>query len=196
MAAAVAGTRTDLAALVGTSRAAGLDVTLGWEGDDVTDADPRVRQAMHRTVREGLANVHKHAATTPAVRVSVVVGGGRAGVVVHNDPPRARTAGPGTAMGLIGLHQRAALLGGTCRGRDVRGGFALTLDVPLAPPDRSPGQDSRAGPSGADPEDDLLAPGAPDVMTAPRVAAVIAVAVLIVVPVVAAMIAVLEQVGP
>lgn len=134
----LAGTRTDLEALVQQSRQAGLDVALSWPGDDVDDIDdidPRVRETVHRVVREGLTNVHKHAAGTPAVAVEVSVRDGRVNVAVANAAPVPNPArAAGTRRGLVGLEERAALLGGTCRGRrSDDGGFVLTLDVPARP---------------------------------------------------------------
>lgn len=132
-AAPTAGRRADVEALVARSREAGLPVVLTWS--EAGDPDDRVRQAVHRVVREGLTNVHKHAPTTPSVAVQVDAGRDRVRVVVASAAatggPR---RGPGTLRGLVALDERARLLGGTCRGRPTAGGgFVLTLDVPAAP---------------------------------------------------------------
>lgn len=172
-----AGTRADAEALVRGSREAGLGVELQWGGPDLVDADGRVRQAVHRVVREGLANVHRHAPSARSTAVGVVVADGRCRVRVENDAPAVPPGGGGTAMGLIGLQQRASLLGGTCRGRPRDdGGFVLVLDVPLQPPARTPEPALRAG--NGSPDDDPPPP--PEVMTRSRFLAVVAVGVLIV----------------
>ncbi|WP_053801943.1 sensor histidine kinase [Streptomyces rimosus] len=55
------GTRDDLETLVGESTSAGAPTALSWHGEDLTTAPPRVRQAVHRVVRETLTNAHRHA---------------------------------------------------------------------------------------------------------------------------------------
>ncbi|TWP46444.1 two-component sensor histidine kinase [Lentzea tibetensis] len=127
-----AGTREDVLRLVESSCAAGISVRLEWHGDDVADADPRSRRAIHRVVREGLTNVHKHAPDARA-RVSVTVSDGRAEVLVVNsttDAPK----GKGTRRGLIGLEERVGLIGGRfVAGPAPEGGFRIAADLPLHP---------------------------------------------------------------
>ncbi len=76
------GTRTDISNLVESSVDAGITVTLDWSGDDLREADPRVRRAVHRVVREALTNVHKHAPKARA-RVQVGVHSGRVRIQVR-----------------------------------------------------------------------------------------------------------------
>ncbi len=126
------GTRSDIAALVGSSVNAGLTASLDWSGDDLHGADPRTRRAVHRVVREALTNVHKHAPTA-RTRVQVAVQGGRARIQVLNGPSDA-APGKGTRRGLIGLEERVGLLGGSfSAGHPVEGGFRVAADVPLHP---------------------------------------------------------------
>ncbi|MEO3828793.1 histidine kinase [Actinomadura sp. B10D3] len=134
------GTRTDIAHLVTESRQAGIDVDLAWSGEDIDDADPRTRQAVHRVVREGLTNVHKHAPAT-RTRVEVANGAGRVRVRVINGPvPGTPRRGPGTRQGLVGLDERITLLhGALTAGPTPEGGFAVAADLPLRPPVPMPG---------------------------------------------------------
>ncbi|WP_176946966.1 sensor histidine kinase [Lentzea fradiae] len=125
-----AGTRVDVERLVAASTAAGLSVFLDWSGDDLADADRRLRRAVHRIVREGLTNVHKHAPSA-RTRVSVHVAD-RVRVEVASDlssEPR----GAGTRRGLIGLEERVALIGGTFDARPFGGKFRVAADLPLHP---------------------------------------------------------------
>ena len=55
------GTRADIFQLVRQAQAGGVEVTLHWSGDDLSDVARPVRQAVHRIVREGLTNVCRHA---------------------------------------------------------------------------------------------------------------------------------------
>ncbi|SPT63846.1 sensor histidine kinase [Actinomadura madurae] len=134
------GTRTDIADLVTESRRAGIDVDLAWAGEDLGDADPRTRQAVHRVVREGLTNVHKHAPAT-RTRVEVANDAGRVRVRVINGPVRGTPQrGPGTRQGLVGLDERIALLhGALTAGPTPEGGFVVAADLPLRPPVPMPG---------------------------------------------------------
>ncbi|MGC7098150.1 sensor histidine kinase [Amycolatopsis lurida] len=127
------GTRADVTALVENSRAAGIEVRLRWHGDDLSDVDLRTRRAVHRTVREGLTNVHRHAATAETT-VVVDAGHDRIQVAVSNGPAKASSKLRGTGRGLAGLGERAALVGGSITAAPEAGGFVLRLDVPRTPP--------------------------------------------------------------
>ncbi|MEV7120240.1 sensor histidine kinase [Kitasatospora griseola] len=92
-----------------------------------------VERAAYRTVQEGLTNIRKHA---PGARVTVRVAarGGKLHVEVRNGPPADRTAAaplPGGGHGLVGLRERAALLGGSfTAGPTPDGGFSLHAVLP------------------------------------------------------------------
>jgi signal transduction histidine kinase len=141
------GTRADLLALVEESRAAGVRVGFSWEGEDLTTAQPRVRRAVNRVVREGLTNVHRYASGA-AVTVALRHEPGRVSAEVRNGaPPRppAATTGLGTGRGLAGLRERVALLGGELTvGPQPDGGFLVRAILPTDP-DAGPGPDSGVG---------------------------------------------------
>jgi signal transduction histidine kinase len=129
------GTWADIADLVNGSRLAGIDVDLAWSGPELDSADPRTRHAVHRVVREGLTNVHKHA---PAARTRVEVTGeaDRVRVCVINGPVQgAGRPPPGTRQGLVGLDERVALLRGAfTAGPTPEGGFRVMAVLPPHPP--------------------------------------------------------------
>lgn len=126
------GTRADISNLVESSVNAGISVSLTWSGDDLHDADPRVRRAVHRVIRESLTNVHKHAPKA-RTRVQVDVHNGRTRIQVVNGPTTT-TPGKGTRRGLIGLEERVGLLGGAfSAGPPLEGGFRVAADIPLRP---------------------------------------------------------------
>ena len=109
------GTRADVDALLLASRKAGTPVELQWIGDDLTGLDRPVRRAVNRLVREALTNVHKHAPGMPT-RVRVEHRAETVGVEIGNRlpaPPTTTTITPRTGLGLIGLHERVRLAGGT-----------------------------------------------------------------------------------
>ncbi|MEV6781035.1 histidine kinase [Streptomyces sp. NPDC051098] len=92
---------------------------------------PAVQRAIYRTVQEALTNVRKHApgaAATVSIRHE---GGTVRTTVVNTAPTRPGLPLPSAQYGLIGLHQRAALLGGSVTsGPTADGGYALHLELP------------------------------------------------------------------
>lgn len=126
------GTYEDITALVTQSRqTGGGPVELVWSVADTVEVGARVRQAIHRVVREGLTNVLKHASGAP---VLVEVKGADAGIEVHvtNGVPRVPgDSQGGTSSGLAGLQERISLLGGTFgAGALPDGGFRVTAWLP------------------------------------------------------------------
>ncbi|HEY6797532.1 MAG TPA: histidine kinase [Kineosporiaceae bacterium] len=132
------GTWSDIAHLVEQSRAAGVSVDLDWAGPDLVGTAPAVQRAVHRVVREGLTNVHRHA-TGAVARVHVDRGPEAVRVTVRNTAPRdvAATASVprGTGRGLVALQERVRLMAGHfdagCR---TDGGFELRVHLPLTYP--------------------------------------------------------------
>ncbi|WP_330269334.1 sensor histidine kinase [Streptomyces griseorubiginosus] len=119
-------TLADLRKLVTTS---GIDVTLS--GELPRDIGTPAQRALYRTVQEALTNVRKHA---PGARAAVRLWHqpGAFGVTVTNTPPtRPSLPLPGSRQGLIGLAERAELLGGTFEsGATGDGGYRVTLRIP------------------------------------------------------------------
>ncbi|WP_028799816.1 sensor histidine kinase [Streptomyces sp. 142MFCol3.1] len=93
---------------------------------------PPVQRAIYRTVQEALTNVRKHA---PGADATVRMGteGGAVRVTVTNSAPtRPALPLPSAHYGLIGLNQRAALLGGVVTsGPTPDGGYELSLRLPV-----------------------------------------------------------------
>ncbi|OEV01957.1 histidine kinase [Streptomyces qinglanensis] len=98
-----------------------------------------VERAAYRTVQEALTNVRKHA---PGAHVRVTVrvcdsgtADARLTVAVRNTPPTAPAriqTYPEGGHGLLGLRERALLLGGACHaGPTADGGFLLTAAFAL-----------------------------------------------------------------
>lgn len=97
------------------------------------DLPTSVSHAVYRTVQEALTNVRKHAA---GARASVRVREEQDRLVVEVRNGRARSrkpALPSGGHGLIGLEERAGLLGGTFQaGPTSEGGFRVSATYPLA----------------------------------------------------------------
>lgn len=121
----------DLDALVDQSRAAGVRVDLSVD-PGLERLPPVVQRAAYRVVQEGLTNVHKHTGGA-RTRIRLRHREGRLWVSVDNDRPSSPPEGSsdGGGRGVIGLRQRAELLGGrVCARRGGDGGFTLTAVLP------------------------------------------------------------------
>ena len=123
-------TIADLPALTAGARAEGIPVELISEVTaEVPDA---LGRAVYRVVQEGLTNAGKHA---PGARVTVTLEGGPGEalqVQLANRPPLSRAEPvPGAGLGLVGMRERAELLGGRLEhGPDADGGFRLSARLP------------------------------------------------------------------
>jgi signal transduction histidine kinase len=93
---------------------------------------PTVQRAVYRTVQEALTNVRKHApGATAAVRIDCREGVVHA-TVTNTAATRPALPLPSAHHGLIGLRQRAELLGGTVTsGSTADGGYELRLELPV-----------------------------------------------------------------
>jgi signal transduction histidine kinase len=117
-------TWSDVEAVVGRMRAAGLRVTLTRTGEVPAGLLPTV----YRVVQESLTNALRHAPDAPA-RVEVAGTADRVEVTVRNDG-----SGPAPdrrGFGLVGLRERVAHTGGAVQaGPDPAGGFTVRATLP------------------------------------------------------------------
>ncbi|MFB7662751.1 sensor histidine kinase [Kitasatospora sp. NPDC056138] len=94
-----------------------------------------VERAAYRTVQEALTNITKHAPGAP-VEVRLAARGARLLVEVHNERPPRRPGPmplPGGGHGLVGLRERAQLLGGSFSATATAdGGFTVHAELPAA----------------------------------------------------------------
>ncbi|GAA2688006.1 MULTISPECIES: histidine kinase [Actinosynnema] len=108
----------------------GIDVSL--EGELPADAAPVVQRAIYRTVQEELTNVRKHApGATTSVRIErdgpdVLV------TVANTHATRVSVPLPSARHGLVGLRERAELIGGSVHsGPTTDGGYEIRLRLPF-----------------------------------------------------------------
>jgi signal transduction histidine kinase len=131
---------SELPALAGRLRAAGLEVSLSIGGDHAA-LPPAVNVSAYRIVQEALTNVLKHAG--PA-RAEVTVGCADSAVTIevtddgpgNPAPPAVKGEGEvGGGQGLAGMRERVAVFGGDLRaGPRPGGGFAVCARLPIGPP--------------------------------------------------------------
>ncbi|MFD4459897.1 sensor histidine kinase [Nocardia sp. NPDC058480] len=125
-----------IAKLAQMMREAGLAVDLELSGE-LDDIAPEVSLGVHRIVQESLTNTLRHAGAEPkaVVRVhrrdeDVLVEITDSGGVPAQVSPG--TEIPGTGMGLVGMRERVAVLGGTLTaGRLDDGRWQVRADLPL-----------------------------------------------------------------
>jgi signal transduction histidine kinase len=118
--------------LVDTARAAGTEVRLTLQGD-VAPLQSGVDLCAYRILQEALTNARRHA---PGAAVDVELTYGPDALRL-----RVRDHGPGPSTpdidghGLLGMRERAAMVGGTLTtGPADGGGFAVEVDLPLRVP--------------------------------------------------------------
>nr|WP_228506793.1 histidine kinase [Frigoribacterium sp. VKM Ac-2530] len=100
----------DVGGLVAAARAAGTVVDERVEGELPTLA-PLADVTAYRTVQEALANARRHAPGA-GVQLTTTVRQGRLVVVVENAVPRGPASSAPAGYGLVGMRERAALVGG------------------------------------------------------------------------------------
>jgi signal transduction histidine kinase len=120
----------DVPRLVDQFREAGLQVSLEL-GPVPTGLPARVDLFAFRIVQEAMTNVLKHGGpgTTAEVRIEI---DGRAVTVDVVDDGHGATGLPGSGHGLVGMRERAQLLGGSLQaGRRPEGGFHVLAVLPI-----------------------------------------------------------------
>ncbi|MFE9233782.1 sensor histidine kinase [Cellulosimicrobium funkei] len=144
-------TGTDLAAVVARFRAAGVPVAA--TGLDVAlPADTSLRLGAVRIVQEALTNVLRHAPGTPAAEVVVRRTARAVEIDVRDEGGTRPATGGGTGRGIVGMRERAALLGGVVEaGPRPGGGWAVHVVLPC-----DPGEDgARSAPEQEHPHRDV-----------------------------------------
>nr|MDT0656760.1 sensor histidine kinase [Micromonospora sp. DSM 115978] len=118
----------DLPRLVDQLRDAGLEVSLTTAGVP-TDLPTRVNLSAYRIVQEALTNVLRHAGPGARAEVRLSADSHRLGITVADDG-RGGVAGAG--HGIVGMRERALLLGGSLdAGHRPGGGFQVTARLPV-----------------------------------------------------------------
>lgn len=117
----------------GTSRRSGLELACTGDVDAILDMNLQV--VLYRVVQEALSNVVRHAAATRA-DIHVAVAGARVLCSVRDNGIGIDTSGKQyqrwCGLGLLGVHERVAEVGGKCRMLSRRGkGTELQVELPL-----------------------------------------------------------------
>ncbi|GAB4586456.1 sensor histidine kinase [Nocardia sp. IFM 10818] len=131
-----------IAKLIDMMRSAGLQVSLELSGE-IDAVTPEVSLGIHRIVQESLTNTLRHAGPDPRAEVrvarreediliEVADSGAPVARLGTTDPPGPNNRIPGSGLGLVGMRERMAVLGGTLStGRRPDGGWSVRATIPL-----------------------------------------------------------------
>jgi signal transduction histidine kinase len=120
--------------LVARARADGVDVHLDLEGERAERLPDAVSLAAFRIAQESLTNARRHAAGT-RVRLAVAFDPDTVTLVVENGATTAATVnGTSPGVGIMGMRERAATVGGTIDAQPVGTGFRVEARLPYARP--------------------------------------------------------------
>ena len=89
-----------------------IDVQLSGDFDELT---PAVDVALYRIAQESVTNAVRHARHATRITVEVVDEGEQVRLIVRDDGDAATSAQTSSGYGLVGMAERATLLGGTLR---------------------------------------------------------------------------------
>ncbi|KOV38231.1 histidine kinase [Streptomyces sp. XY431] len=118
----------DLLSLARRAPAPVVDVELP---DDLDELPPQVDAAVYRLAQEALTNALRHARNASRVEIRVVGGAGRLRLRVTDDGQIDPARSVNHGFGLLGMTERAQLLGGTLRaGPAPEGGWAVDAELP------------------------------------------------------------------
>jgi signal transduction histidine kinase len=122
----------DVPALIAEFRQAGLEVTYHVSGD-AARLPAAASLSLYRIVQEALANVAKHAPGA-AVAVDLAIGEQEVTLRVRDGGSRngahALANGAGAGLGIMGMRERAALLGGVLSARPSGAGWLVECTFP------------------------------------------------------------------
>lgn len=115
--------------LVDQLRQTGMSISL--TSDVPSELPVRVDLFAYRIVQEALTNVLKHGGVDAAVQVRLEETGGHLDIEVV-DTGTATSTLPGSGQGIVGMQERAILLGGTFEaGPRPEGGFGVLARLPI-----------------------------------------------------------------
>ncbi len=100
---------------------------------DLEDLRPSVEAAIYRIAQESITNAVRHARHATRIYVSVTGDDDCVQVTVHDDGDAGSTGRSSSGYGLVGMTERAKLLGGTLEaGPDPDRGWAVNAMLPRA----------------------------------------------------------------
>jgi signal transduction histidine kinase len=119
--------------LVERERSRGLDVSLDIRGERPRRLPEAVQLAAYRIIQESVTNARRHAAGA-AARVSVSFESDRLLITVENSAGATQngSSSTGAGVGVIGMKERAAAVGGGLRATSSPDGFRVAAELPYS----------------------------------------------------------------
>lgn len=120
----------ELSELIQRTRDSGLDIRFEVRGAPPARLPEAVSLAAYRIVQESVTNARRHAAGA-LVRVDLTYERGALALAVENDAGIGGNGnGRSDGVGIVGMSERAAAVGGTLRAGPVAGGFRVEATLP------------------------------------------------------------------
>ena len=147
--------------LLDQARAAGLPVSCAIEGEP-RQLPTGTALAAYRIVQESLTNTRKHAGPRASASVVLRYTDDAVELVITDDGLGTMAPGDGAGIGLTGMHERAAMYGGSVLARPRHGGgFVVTARLPISGLDARAPAHSGVAPPTTDPAPTTAAPPGP-----------------------------------
>jgi signal transduction histidine kinase len=118
-----------VAELIERARTNGLEVDLAIRGEQPERLAEAVQLAAYRIVQESLTNARRHAAGA-AAHVGLSFEADRLLITVESGVGATGNGNNGAGAGLIGMQERAAVVGGTFTAARVPDGFRVVAELP------------------------------------------------------------------
>jgi signal transduction histidine kinase len=118
-----------VAELIERARTNGLEVGLAIRGEQPERLAEAVQLAAYRIVQESLTNARRHAAGA-AARVGLTFEADRLLITIESGISATSNGTNGAGAGLIGMQERAAVVGGTLTAAPVPDGFRVVAELP------------------------------------------------------------------
>jgi signal transduction histidine kinase len=115
--------------LVARARAAGLNAELRLDRGQLERLSDASSLAAYRIVQESLTNARRHAPGA-VVRVSLRFDNGGVSLEVENSGGMTHTNGRAAGVGIVGMRERAAAVGGTLDAHPTTAGFLVRAELP------------------------------------------------------------------
>jgi signal transduction histidine kinase len=125
----------DVEDLITRARAAGSEVRLTVDGEPPRELSDAVSLAAYRIVQESLTNARRHAPESP-VDIALAFNGARISISVENaagGTTRNGRNGHAAGVGIQGMRERAAAIGGTLDARASGERFRVRAELPYVP---------------------------------------------------------------
>lgn len=127
--------REGVESLVERSRRAGMDVEVRYQAgagpQSLEELSTMAGHALNRAVQEGLTNARKHAPGEP-VTITIAALADALSITMSNPTAQAEEKGSGNSggYGIVGMRERASVVGGSLQVKDEEESFSWTLRLP------------------------------------------------------------------